>query len=211
VPGPTGLHLHDTLVGSGSAPFFGTHATGAESSYQAPFDDFTATGNAMIRTIEWQGYYCNRAFTGSAIPDPVATQFVIRIAPNDPGANRPPFAAFRAPTTTGETYVAIVRASSVRQQLETTRLDSPCGSRNGGDPASYYTFSTTLTTPFPLTAGRKYWVSIVATLPSVPVSWHWRFGRADNSASIYCLCNDVIGGTTLTTFASDRAFALWDR
>ena len=202
--------MHDTLLAIGSAPFFGTHATGIESSYQAPFDDFTPTANATIRSIEWQGYYCNRAFVGLDIPGAVATQFVIRIAPNEPGANRP-FAAYRAPATTGETYVAIVPASAVRQQFESTRLDSPCGSRNGGDPAAYYNFATNLTTPVPVTAGRKYWISIVATLPSVPVSWHWRFGRTENSASIYCLCNDVLGGVTLTTFASDRAFALWDR
>jgi hypothetical protein len=40
------------------------------------------------------------------------------------------------------------------------------------------------------------------------VSWNWRFGRTDNAASIFCLCDS---GATITTFPGDRAFALWDR
>src|SRR5678815_2394559 len=96
---PPSAALHDTLVPTGSSILNGTGAVGSQSAYSAPFDDFIPATNATIRSVEWQGYYCNTAFTGNAIPDPVATGFIIRLAPNEEGAQRPSFDGMRVSET----------------------------------------------------------------------------------------------------------------
>jgi hypothetical protein len=203
-PSPHLVSLHDTLV-TGSSLISGTHAITRGRQYSAPFDDFNSPVDAVIRLVEWQGYYCNTAFTGSAIPDAVATFFVIRISPAEPGAERPPFVAFHTEVTTGAHHVAVVPAAMVTQQLEFTRLDAACGARNEGDPAAFYRFSATLPSPYPVTAGGGYWISISAVLPEDRVSWHWRFGAPDNKHSIFW------ANGTLTTFFNDRAFTIGAR
>jgi hypothetical protein len=206
VPPAIATRVHDTVHDSGTVTF-GTHGTGTAQNFQAPFDDFTPTASVALRSLEWQGYYCNRAFVGSDIPGAAATQFIIRIAPHNPATDMPAYSAFPA-SASSETQVITVPASAVLQQLETTRLDSPCGSRNGGDPAALYKFTTHFASPIPVTGGRRYWISITATVPDAPpVSWHWRFGRRDNGTSRFCLCGQ--NATTLTTFHDDRAFALF--
>ena len=204
-PTPVSVQIHDTLVAPDSNIRTGTYATGTESGYSAPYDDFTPVAAVTIRSVEWQGYYCNTAFTGSAIPDPVATRFIIRIAPNDGANQRPPFEAFTTTQTTAAYHVTSIAPSAVSQQLEFTRQDAACGARVGGDPAAYYRYSATLSSPYTVTAGTRYWIAIYATLPAIQVTWHWRFGREDNSFSIYWLTG------TLTTFFGDRAYALHDR
>jgi hypothetical protein len=199
--------LHDTLVPADSSIMTGTFAVGTESAYSAPFDDFIPKTNGAIRSVEWQGYYCNTAFTGNAIPDPVATSFIIRLAPSEAGMQRPPFDALRATATTGASQVTTVAAAAVRQQLEFTRMDAACGARNGGDPAAYYRFSADLSSPYAVTAGSQYWIAIYAVMPAVQESWHWRFGMQDNSYSIFWL-NGSLSSGTLTMFFADRAFAV---
>jgi hypothetical protein len=205
---PPSAALHDTLVPTGSSILNGTGAVGSQSAYSAPFDDFIPATNATIRSVEWQGYYCNTAFTGNAIPDPVATGFIIRLAPNEEGAQRPSFDGMRMSETTGTYQVTAVGASAVRQQLEFTRMDAACGVRNGGDPAAFYRMSADLSSPYDVTAGGRYWISIHAVMPEVRVSWHWRFGVQDNSYSIYWLNSGPISIGTLTLFFADRAFAV---
>lgn len=205
-PSPTPVALHDTLVPADSSIRNGTIAGARDSDYFAPFDDFTPSANATIRTVEWQGYYCNTAFTGNAIPEPVATSFIIRLAPNEAGAERPSFDAFRAITTMGTAQVTTIAASAVRQQLEFTRMDAACAVRNEGDPAAWYRFSANLPSPYPVTAGGRYWLAIYAVIPSGPaVAWHWRFGMQHNSYSVYWS-----RGNLALSFG-DRAFALRDR
>ena len=199
--------LHDALVANGSSILTGTGAVGNQSAYSAPFDDFIVATSTSIRTVEWQGFYCNTAFTGNEIPEPVATSFIIRLAPNEADWQRPSFDAMRAPETTGTPQVTAVPVSAVRQRFEFTRMDAPCGARNGGDPAAYYRFSTDLPNPYAVTAGERYWIAIHAVMPAVRVSWNWRFGMQDNTYSIYWLNSSAASGT-LTTFFADRAFAL---
>ncbi|MGE3493041.1 MAG: hypothetical protein AB7N29_23790 [Vicinamibacterales bacterium] len=198
------------MLGPGSSTVNGTVANGGEH-YQAPWDDFTQATSGMIRAVEWQGYYCNRAFTGSAIPDPSASSFYVRLAPNDPSLLHPHWDALRAASTSGAYQVSVIPASAVVQQFEFSRLDAPCGARNGGDPAAHYNMSANLPVPYPVTAGTKYWISIHAVIVTgAQVSWHWRFGRPDNNSSIYWLYNSPNSGT-MTHFPNERAVALWDR
>ena len=204
---PVSPALHDALVPSGSSILTGTGAVGNQSAYSAPFDDFIVTTSTSIRTVEWQGFYCNTAFTCNEIPEPVATSFIIRLAPNEADWQRPSFDAMRAPETSGASQVTTVPISAVRQRLEFTRMDAACGVRNGGDPAAYYRFSADLPNPYAVTAGEQYWIAIHAVMPAVRVSWCWRFGRQDNTYSIFWLNSSPISGT-LTTFFADRAFAL---
>jgi hypothetical protein len=180
--------LHDNLV-LGSEERAGTIAFQLDSqlsNYAAPFDDFVARQTASITSLEWQGYYCNVQFTGSDIPTPVATSFIVHIAQNEDGQQRPPYAAFNS-TATGSSYIQAIPAAAVRLQLEFTRLDAGCGARNGGDPAAYYRQSAELPAPYRVTAGQRYWISIYAVLPPVRVAWHWRNGGVDNGFSIFCL------------------------
>ena len=194
--------LHDTLVPADVNIRTGTFASGTLSQYSAPFDDFTSTATTTIRSVEWQGFYCNTGFTGNAIPDPVATAFIFRLAPNDGTADRPSFDAFGPAASTPAIQLTTIAASAVRQQLEFTRPDAACGARVQGDPAAYYRFSADLPSPYSVTAGGRYWLSIYAVMPAGQVSWSWRFGRQDNSFSIFWL------NGTLTTFFGDRAFSL---
>jgi len=114
----------------------------------------------------------------------------------------------RALETTGTFQVTTVPISAVRQQLEFTRMDAACGARTGGDPAAYYRYSADLSSPYDVTAGEPYWIAIYPVMPAVRESWHWRFGRQDNSYSIYWLNSSPLGIGTLTIFFADRAFAL---
>jgi len=116
-----------------------------------------------------------------------------------------PFEAFTTTETTAAFHITSMAASAVQQQLEFTRLDAACGARVGGDPAAYYRYSTNLSSPYTVTAGTRYWIAVYATLPAIQVTWHWRFGRQDNTFSIFWLTG------TLGTFFGDRAYALHDR
>ena len=200
--GPVTVVVHDRLVPPATAIHSGVLVQSRIGFFDTTaFDDFVPAMDARIQRVTWQGYYCNRSFTGNAIPEPVASAFRVRIAPDDADGQRPPFETLYTDVPTATTYLATVSSAMVSQQFEFTRQDAACGIRNGGDPAAYYRFSAALPSPYDVTAGVRYWIGVQAVMPDVPVGWYWRVGLQDNSFSIYWL-------GVLTTFFVDRAIAV---
>lgn len=153
-------------------------------------DDFTFTGASNIRTIGWQGIYCV-ATAGSAAPAPTATGFTITFYADNAG--RPNTAA---PLQT-QTYVL----SEVNQTFDKNVPGLTCGTA-ANTTWPYYSYSATLSAPFPAAANTKYWIGIQARSPSFAVFWGWRDGVPDNNQS-WQLFNG-----TFTSFAFDRAYSL---
>ncbi len=153
-------------------------------------DDFRLTSASTIRTIRWQGIYCVQA-ANAAAPAPTASAFRITFYADASG--RPNVAA---PLQTS-TYTL----AQVAQTFDKNVSGLNCGTA-ANTTWPYYSYSTTLATPFAATANTKYWISIQAITPSYSVFWGWRDGVVDNSQSW-----QIFNGT-FTSYAFDRAYSL---
>jgi hypothetical protein len=200
--GPVPFVVHDTLVASDSAIINGSTAFRRQRDSYMPYDDFVPTQAGTIQSIRWQGYYCDRAFTGATIPSPNATGYRIGLAEDESGGEHPPFALAFEYVTTPTLQWVVIPAADVRQELEFTRLDGPCLGGVEGNPAAYYRYSADLPIRFEVKAGTRYWVGVFALIPDGFVQWFWRFGRQDNSYSRY-----FVNGV-MTTFFGERAVAI---
>ena len=85
------------------------------------------------------------------------------------------------------------RASLPRVDPETENHPVDC---------AYYDYTAVLPTPFPVTAGRRYWLLVRAT----GAQWGWRIGKEDDSISAR---GDLHEG--IFTIPTDLAFSLSSR
>ncbi len=153
-------------------------------------DDFTFTGASNITRVGWQGIYCVQT-PGAAAPAPTATGFTITFYADNAG--RPNVAApLRTQTFT---------LAQSNQTFDKNVSGLTCGTATN-TTWPYYSYSATLTTPFPAAANTKYWIGIQALSPSFAVFWGWRDGVPDNNQS-WQLFNG-----TFTSFGFDRAYSL---
>ncbi len=153
-------------------------------------DDFIFTGASSITKIGWQGIYCVQT-PGAAAPAPTATGFTITFYADNAG--RPNVAA---PLQT-QTFTL----AQSNQTFDKNVSGLTCGTA-ANTTWPYYSYSATLTTPFPAAANTKYWIGIQALSPSFAVFWGWRDGVPDNNQS-WQLFNG-----TFTSFPFDRAYSL---
>jgi hypothetical protein len=71
--------------------------------------------------------------------------------------------------------------------------------------ASYYDYTAVLPTPFPITAGIRYWLIVRADMRDTGGIWGWRTGVNDNN---YSMLNGPL--SALLTSPVDFAFSLSD-
>ncbi len=153
-------------------------------------DDFTFTGSSNITKVGWQGIYCVQT-PGAAAPAPTATGFTITFYAD--AAGRPNVAA---PLQT-QTFTL----AQANQTFDKNVPGLTCGTA-ANTTWPYYSYSATLSTPFPAAANTKYWIGIQALSPSFAVFWGWRDGVPDNNQS-WQLFNG-----TFTSYPFDRAYSL---
>ena len=161
----------------------------------AVYDDFTLTAATTIRTLSWQGIYCTPA-VNAPNPVPTATAFVVAFYPSDSGGG---------PNSSAPLQQVTVPVANVAQTLEQNRPGGTCSNAAASftpTPIGTYNYALTLPTPFSASAGTRYWLSIVANVPSTPPTWAWRSGTQDNGVSFLFFQNNF------TTLNRDRAFAL---
>lgn len=154
------------------------------------FDDFTFSSAATISTVQWQGIYCVQT-PGAGAPAPTASSFTVTFYSDVSG--RPNLAA----PLQASTYTV----AQAGQVFEKNVSDLFCGTA-ANTTWPFYRYEVTLSTPFSIAAGTKYWLSIQATTPSYAVYWGWRDGTPDNNVSLQLFEN------VYTTFPIDRAYAL---
>jgi len=193
---PSGAFVHNTLNPPDNRSFLEIKGSWRYSTYfpmldtLAPWtwDDFTSAETATIRTVSWQGGYCQRR--GLAPISATAISFDVSFYPD--GNGRPQYFGTSL-------YAARFTPAEAREQFA---FDS---SWNELDCA-YYDYTAILPTPFPVTAGTRYWLLIMAEIGSTGPSWGWRLGGQDNGISAR---GTLKGG--IFTSPSDLAFSLSNR
>lgn len=199
----SGSLVHDTLNAAGSNSNIDWHYSVAVNGrvQDQSYDDFVSPANATIRTVTWQGAYCESRFSISTVPLPAATSFFVAFY-----ADRNGFPAWYADAVVPASQVPLLGATyavgQLREQLDQTSLNGPCGSRVPA-PSALYTYTLTLATPFQVVQGRRYWLSIRANTPDAGILWGWRLGKPDNGASGF-----VLAESTASIYTTDLAFSL---
>jgi hypothetical protein len=174
--------------------------TGGALNHQAA-DDFTPLVTTAIRTVSWQGGYCGGLPLAGAVPPPTADAraFVVSFYPDQNGT----------PQLYGGTQLYEVTFTPAeaheRFTFDTGATANVCDNQTPN--ASYYEYTAVLPTPFSVTAGTRYWLSVRADLPyDMPIAWGWRVGTPDNNYSVFAGLD-----IRLVTSTADLAFSLSDR
>jgi hypothetical protein len=169
-PAPPPVPAAPVVVYSTLGPFDGrdnafNYYPSAEN-YPRVADDFVAAASAEVRSITWDGVYCDPRFqVPLAVPPPVARSFRVVLSA-DVGGN------FPASTL----YERSFDAAEVRQERQFDVLEESfrgCPPRTPA-PVSFYRFSVQLPTAISMTAGRKYWLEVSADTATSGIGWCWR-------------------------------------
>jgi hypothetical protein len=178
--------IHDTMNGAGAVSGVECWASLVNPLGYRIYDDFVSTTSGTIRTVSWQGTYCPSP--------PIATQFVLTFVPDSGSANlHPDVETGRTPPLYSETF----SKAQVNEKLDAT---GSCSS-TPQQQCAVYSYSATLTTPFTVAAGVRYWLMVQADVPAQSGTWGWRRGTADNGRAFSSL-----GGELFLLF--DLAFSL---
>ena len=166
------------------------------------FDDFTSAVTTAIRTVSWQGGYCS----GGATPPPgtspqpparaAASSFQLGFYRDNNGGypNWPSAALYEVTLTPADVHERFAFDSG--STANSCSWESP--------NASYYDYTAVLPTPFPVTAGARYWLLVLADTRNTGIGWGWRVGRQDNNYSASMV-------QSLHTYSFDLAFSLSDK
>ena len=166
----------------------------SSASYARVSDDFTAPVTADARSISWDGGYCDtrsRLAPGwPAVPQAVARSFQITFS-TDSGFNAPAIEV--TPGATPLYDVVLASAHVLHERLfEVVESERAC---------ALYRFTASLSTPFPVVAGRKYWLRVFADTENLGIDWGWRPSAQGRSwVSVYS-----------ATYGWDMAFSLTSR
>lgn len=185
--------IHETTVPPGTSGFVEARTSQIVTNGSPPtqvFDDFTPTEGGTINTVGWQGIYCVQQ-PGAPAPNPTATSFTISFYSDVSGR----------PNTAAPLQTSTYPVAQTGQTFEKNVAGLMCGTA-ANTTWPFYQYSVRLATPFNVTAGTKYWLSIQATTPSYGVFFGWRDGIVNNRLSL-----QLFQGT-YTTFNVDRAYSL---
>ena len=171
-------------------------------SYTLAFDDFTSAATTTIRAVSWQGGYC----TGGATPPPGT------IPQPPPTAASSSFQlAFYRDDSNGRPgwlgaalYEVTLTPVEAHEQFAFDSGSTANGCSWQSPNATYYDYTAVLPTPFPVTAGTRYWLLVRADTRNTGIAWGWRLGKQDNNYSA-----DV--SQFLYTYPWDLAFSLSDQ
>jgi hypothetical protein len=159
------------------------------------WDDFTSSVSDTIRTVSWQGGYCQRRDLFPIGPT-AAKSVSFQVSFFSDVNGRPQYfgTPLRSSTFTPPDAHEQFAFNSSGNELD----------------CAYYDYTVVLPTPFPVSAGRRYWLLIRATRrasASTPDPlWGWRIGQADDSISAR---GDLHEG--ISTVPTDLAFSLSSR
>ena len=162
------------------------------------YDDFTSARTTAIRTVSWQGGYCGGAL--GPLPPPVATSPSFQIAfhrdNNGSPSGYPLLADYDVTLTPADAHEQFA--------FDTGPTTGQCISE--APNASYYDYTAVLPSPFPITAGTRYWFSVRADMRNAAALWGWRVGMEDNNHS-------KMNGpqSSIVTTPWDLAFSLSDQ
>jgi hypothetical protein len=187
--------FHDTLNAPGSrsnAVLYPSSWYGTLTLIWNVADDFVSSKPGSIRTIRWQGGYCDDSVSAAPVPEPVARQFFVTLLRDD-GNSVPGATAWEGVFTPSEVREERVFEDGPRSACHLSRPAVPSYS-------AYYQYTLTLNTPVPVLAGQKYWLRIAAEVGRANLKWGWRQGLADNNWSHPSFTN--------TAWLADMAFQL---
>jgi hypothetical protein len=164
--------VHNTLAAPGATSYPGGYESDQVSGRlinAQVWDDFVASSSATIKFVSWQGIYCPSSYNDTTSPIPEADSFRIAFY-SDTGAPYP------GPMLGSEMRVPVSQAN---ERLEGNVPDQCLGLPGA---SGLYSYSTILPASLDVTAGRKYWLSILAVRRPPGVSlWMWRYGLPDNN------------------------------
>jgi hypothetical protein len=153
------------------------------------WDDFVASATAEVRTVSWQGGYCDPRYQ----PPPAVTRsYQITFSEDTNGSPALKNVIGAVPLSDSTLSPAQVREEPIAA--------GQMGCSPDAGSHSYYQYTATLTTPLRAVAGRRYWIKIVVDVGTSNVGWGWRAGKRDNGYSL----NQIAGGS----WRSDMAFSL---
>jgi hypothetical protein len=205
-PTPTGRNtIHDGLnsVDDRSSLSIRYSLVRANNDGPRTFDDFTSSATEVLRSVSWQGSYCDARFQVPLVPpQPAASTFRVSFYSDLDG--RPAGTQFGVAALHESTY-SPVEANEQLQFALASNESVGCGSKI---PASfsYYGYSVVLRTPFAITQGRRYWLAIVADMSASDMLWGWRVGRQSNGLTFF----SIQQGAVNSTYPNDQAFSLSD-
>jgi len=205
-PSPQAVLVHDSLN-----PPDNRASRDLVHSYEHPYtfpyfegrayDDFTSAVTTTIRTVSWQGGYCGGPLVlplGTPQPPPVAAASSFEVVFYRDDTNGRP-AWYSTPL-----YEVTFTPADAHEQF--TFDSGSTGNRCTVYPptATYYDYTAVLPTPFPVTAGTRYWLLVRAIPRTTGIVWGWRLGQQDNNYA-------VSWGQSLDTGPFDLAFRLSDQ
>src|SRR5262245_43896903 len=161
------------------------------------YDDFTSPVTTASCTVSWQGGHCEAApFEGGIQPPiqpPVGTSRSFQIAFYSDNNGRPSITLHDVTLTPADAH-----------EQFTFDTGPTTGGCNGEAPsASYYDYTAVLPTPFPVTAGIRYWFMVRADVVQSRSTWGWRVGMPDNNYSMLSAPQ-----SSLAAWSGDLAFSL---
>ena len=163
------------------------------------YDDFWSGVTTAIRTVSWQGGYCFGSPALGPLPPPVATSPSFEIAfhhdNNGSPSGYPLLSDYAVTLTPADAHEQFV--------FDTGPTTGECGS--AAPNASYYDYTAVLPSPFPITAGIRYWFSVRADMRAGG-SWGWRVGMQGNNHS-----KQNAPMSSVATTPWDLAFSLSDQ
>jgi hypothetical protein len=154
---------------------------------------------ATIRTVSWQGAYYRgaRAPGTPPLPPPAAASSSFQVGfYRDVNGH---------PGTSVALYEVTFTPAEVSEQFAFESVSPAGGCAREVPPATYYDYTAVLPMPFPLTAGTRYWLLVLADTRGTGIPWGWRAGTRDNNYSVYQVGGQ---GDLLRTFSTDLAFSL---
>lgn len=148
------------------------------------WDNFTLQSNETITEIDWFGVYDPLKFgAGGPVLDFSVSIYPSNIAGTEPAVAGPPLVEYQTGGNAGETAI---------------------GTAGGG---TLYTYAFNLPTPFPASAGVKYWVQIEAFQQGTVPDWCLAAGLGGNG-SHFRRTSGAGGDIMYRTAPGDAAFTL---
>lgn len=160
------------------------------------FDDFVPSTSITISKVSWQGIYCIES-PGLPPPVPTAQSFVVGFYGD----------SNNFPNQAAPLNVSTYPLARVSEAVDQKPITGNCGTASTG--ISLYNYTLTLDSPVAVTAGTRYWFSVMAVVDYIQQGnpsftfWGWRNGVANNNRSVAV---DPAGN--FTAYTLDRAYTL---
>ena len=159
------------------------------------YDNFSPSTNAYVTAVQWRGNYIAYPNVPNNNPvGPDTSAFTVSFLADDNGS---PGAVLATGT--------INNADCNPQSLGTLSGFQYVNNSGSSYTITYYSYRAVLPTPFAVTAGQKYWISIVGVLDQDDVFWSWfSSGGANDGSSL----QDLHDGNPAVSRQFNRNFTL---